>query len=355
MHTMLAITARLFKDNQLVGYRITDGQQELDVTRLQAWMYAKQRQIMNVKAIGNENDASISGTNGFELKSLPQIKWNDRKPIQKNNNYDSRDLRAALINKLLTLKGSSPIELVRFAKEFISIQRDTDRRKELMKKCLMEKANDPEFKQRRRIWSNKVIVENMAIVEDQPVGYTIRNASNEPIEYYRIPITTKSHSISNVVLNPNESVLLSRAEISATMSKPEFSGIMNEFELVVTLKKISVDDQGIDWLYEILRCSFISLMMGASRPKIERKEIPLDDYAKTYLVDADFMQRSANDLGAAANAMDNAHNKGVNLDDLGLGTADDLRRKQAEHQAVANQLRQNSEKGFGGIFNSFKR
>ena len=43
---MLQITARLFKDNQLYGYRITDGQQIIDATKAQAWLFAKKKRFL---------------------------------------------------------------------------------------------------------------------------------------------------------------------------------------------------------------------------------------------------------------------------------------------------------------------
>ena len=51
---MLVVTARLFKDNQLVGYRFSDGQTTQDLTKQQAWAYAKNKQIVSVVATGTE-------------------------------------------------------------------------------------------------------------------------------------------------------------------------------------------------------------------------------------------------------------------------------------------------------------
>ena len=79
---MLRVIARIFDDNQLVGYLLTDGRVEKPVTREQAWKYAKNKMIENVLAVGSanvqtpfgaSNSASLSGKNGFELKSLPKI------------------------------------------------------------------------------------------------------------------------------------------------------------------------------------------------------------------------------------------------------------------------------------------
>ena len=90
---MLVVTARLFKDNQLVGYRLSDGQSAKDFTKQQAWLYAKNKQIANVVATGNEQEPGLSGVNGFELKSLEQIKWSDKTPSQSERKcYNIQDL-----------------------------------------------------------------------------------------------------------------------------------------------------------------------------------------------------------------------------------------------------------------------
>ena len=100
---MLTIIARLFKDNQLVGYRLSDGQREQDFTKQQAWLYAKNKQILNVVATGTQEDPGLSGTNGFELKKLPEVKWGTRTDeTQRSLKYTTQDLTAALIRDVLS-------------------------------------------------------------------------------------------------------------------------------------------------------------------------------------------------------------------------------------------------------------
>ena len=86
---MLQITARIFKGNQLIGYVITDGNEEKPVTKEQAWYYAKEKMIQNVVAVGTQFDPSLSGTNGFELKSLPQRKLEEVKNKHSSNEEDN--------------------------------------------------------------------------------------------------------------------------------------------------------------------------------------------------------------------------------------------------------------------------
>lgn len=93
---MLRVTARLFKDNQLVGYRLSDGQQQRDLTIPETWMYAKNKMIENVRATGDTQQPGLSGTNGFELKKLPQIKWERNKTGDlRGAKFTTQDLLAA--------------------------------------------------------------------------------------------------------------------------------------------------------------------------------------------------------------------------------------------------------------------
>lgn len=103
---MLAITARLFDENgKLVGYAVTDGQQTKQLSRIDTWGYAKQKMITNVVASGDANDPTISGTNGFELKKLPEIRANktEAKAIT-TQTLDAVILRNLISGKLDTSK-----------------------------------------------------------------------------------------------------------------------------------------------------------------------------------------------------------------------------------------------------------
>jgi hypothetical protein len=73
----MRIVARLYIDGRLAGYRLFDEQtqQNGDFTRKETWEYAKRNLITDVRATGTDTNLVISGINGFELKQLPQIKW----------------------------------------------------------------------------------------------------------------------------------------------------------------------------------------------------------------------------------------------------------------------------------------
>ena len=99
---MLTVTARIFSNNQLVGYRLSDGQSTQDLTKIQAWTYAKNKQIANVVAIGNEQEPGLSGINGFELKRLPEVQPASVK-------YNNQDILSAGIRMIID--GFNPVNI----------------------------------------------------------------------------------------------------------------------------------------------------------------------------------------------------------------------------------------------------
>ena len=155
--TMLTITARLFKDGQLVGYRITDEQQTQDLTKAQLWVYAKNKQINNIMATGTQENPIISGTNGFELKKLPDIN------ISQEEQFDKA------IKPELTHSNSVSLEVV-----------------------------------------GKLINSRTPRTEGRTEGYAIRNRGNVPIIVTRSAYRTGIKS--TVQLNPGDTIYLNRTE-----------------------------------------------------------------------------------------------------------------------------------------------
>lgn len=96
---MLQVTARVFDNNQLVGYQISDGSQTQLFTRQQAWVFAKNKQLLNVTATGDETNPGLSGTHGFELKRLPEIKWKEPPSVKTSQKFTftTQDMAAAAI------------------------------------------------------------------------------------------------------------------------------------------------------------------------------------------------------------------------------------------------------------------
>lgn len=141
---MLQVTARVFDNNQLVGYQISDGQQTQLFTRQQAWVFAKNKQLLNVTATGDETNPGLSGTHGFELKRLPEIKWKEPPSVRTSQKFTftTQDMAAAAIRH--TVRTGNYI---------------TD--KEAAKECLRNDVNNGVVTpQNCRTLSNSLIVEN---------------------------------------------------------------------------------------------------------------------------------------------------------------------------------------------------
>lgn len=108
---MIQVTARIFDNSQLVGYEVQDQTgQKTQMSKLDLWMYAKNKQVANVTASGNPENPTISGTNGFELKRLPEIDINKKHSIITVQALSAYAIRTYMI-KNISLESLIPIEL----------------------------------------------------------------------------------------------------------------------------------------------------------------------------------------------------------------------------------------------------
>lgn len=217
---MLVVTARLFKDNQLVGYRLSDGQKQQDFTKQQAWMYAKNKQILNVTATGTEVDPGISGTNGFELKKLPEIKWGE------TNNKKSRLLGYYL----------------------------------LVTHTLYDGVN---------LGCGSINKKSAAAI----IGYEIKNIGTEPISYIRIAVTPE-HETEEVVLQPNEEVYLNRAEVAALALRDEVGVYFANGRIADSAKRVNNE-------YDRLNSYFFTFYQSGSNNKYINSEVAPRYFGKT--------------------------------------------------------------------------
>lgn len=239
---MLAITARLFDENgKLVGYAVTDGQQTKQLSRLDTWNYAKQKMVMNVTASGDVNDPIISGTNGFELKKLPEIKATK----QEAKPFTTQTLDAIILRNLI----SGKLDTSKFFKEL----------REQAKQQLKEEVTSGKLdKYRLGCLSDSILIKN-ALVQDTTtnitVGYKIEYTGQEPINTYRMsPIDRQMEAFT---IQPNTVVNLNRVETAILASLPEVSCKFNKSKLTFGFMRI----KGAD-LYDALNKFFIAYDEG---------------------------------------------------------------------------------------------
>lgn len=356
---MLQITARLFKDNQLYGYRITDGQQIIDATKSQAWLFAKQKEILNVNATGsgNEGDWGLTGTNGFELKSLPQIKWEGattNQTVQKEGKYDTQDMQAALMYRM-TLESSVQSlkeytsNIVEFAK--IGKIQDTDERKqkskEYMKDILKKRVEEPDFLKRRRSLTPLLIVTHRIMVADKLVGYTIKNASISQIIFARDSLSSYTRAQAEY-LAPWESVDISRVEMLETLSLPEYSGRFQNGKIVVAPPDSNCKTI-VDWVIRgYITCD----------NEIPAKQLEVNENSVKYIVNnktmKELMKTSESDAKFLNNLALQYKEKSEEAEEILLRAGDDIvRQTRRTQKEVKQKLKETS--GIRGIFKAFKR
>lgn len=88
---MYTITARLTDGTTVLGYELTDGVEKCNLNKKKTWVLAKNKEIINVTASGNLINPVLSGTNGFELKKLPDINIVNSEQNDKRDTRDKKD------------------------------------------------------------------------------------------------------------------------------------------------------------------------------------------------------------------------------------------------------------------------
>ncbi len=335
---MLVVTARLFKDNQLVGYQLSDGQSTQDCTKQQAWYYAKNKQILNVVATGNEANPGLSGTNGFELKKIPEIKW---KEPEVSSKFDVQDLLAAFLYRTV----SSNETLLKKLENIDSFDEYKRRLSEMQKQAIKDRVNQEGLKE-RRIWSDSASVENGLYVGGHLVGYTIKNNANYSIGIYKIPIG-QVQKRQLVELKPNESIEVSKAEIALTLSQIQFSGKIGNYKLVAASKS----NRSMS-VYEWLNRYYI---MGTG--DLASKSLIVNEYTKNYIITPKqleaYIDGKTLDTCVITEIADMADR--YDIDSSNIRNAAKVV-QEAQKNQVANTIEAlNNTKTNKGIFNMFKR
>ena len=223
---MLKVTARVFKCNTLIGYEISDGQATKFCSKSEAWYYAKNKQIINVIATGTQNDPGISGTNGFELKSLPKKMDTTETPMHK---YSAYNLYAAVLRAYCIENKEQYGDAIN-----LSLQG----KEQFM--ALAKQAFNEELAQNnvQGLFGSKK--DQLSLIAREHFIYDMTNIGTEPL-----PVVTLNAD-KNIVkqeLAPNEKIVLNRAEAALTLALPEYNGeISNGYLAINWNKKILKDN-----------------------------------------------------------------------------------------------------------------
>lgn len=207
---MFTLTARLFQNNQLVGYQIAGNNSIKNCTKEEVWMSAKLNQIQNVTASGNRLNPQLSGTNGFELKKLPSIDINNMYP----GKYKRYDAISYVLRKLIS--GDLDIKELDLEPSLLLSKAQSALESEISSGLIQ--ANSLGIQSKNIFIKSRIIGENR-----RTLGYVIKNIGNQTIGYTRIA-STLDHTTLECILEPNEEIALSTAELMVIASKPEISG-----------------------------------------------------------------------------------------------------------------------------------
>lgn len=249
---MLQLTARLFKDGQLIGYQATDGNSTANLTKQEAWMYAKHKQVFNVTASGTPEAPVLSGTNGFQLKNLPEIKaksYNTGKPKK----YEKHDVYASIVRKFI----SHP--LLEHEKEKL-----IDLGKRLFREELEYGLINPEIVGTQK--DSLVATARLNFSDTDyghrgyPAGAIVKNVGSTPITFNRVITETLVITDETVTINPGQEVPMSNLELMILVARPEFSGAIAN--LILSLNGTSND------LRLLIRHSGVSLAVNADKIKV---------------------------------------------------------------------------------------
>jgi hypothetical protein len=211
----MRIVSRLLNDGQLVGYRIEHNNTRTDVTRLEAWYMAKNKQIDNIIAVGNEQNPSLSGINGFEIKTLPQIR-RDTKSQKKAVKVTPKDMNAYAIRNNMQSQSSNEIKA-----SFITY---IDR---------LRKENF-DFSKFHSMLAYFTVTDLLLDRNESLLGYRISYTGNEPFKITRIE-SNAEHKRTEIELQPNDNICLSIVETAVLSSSMElgckfFNGCMLDTE-----------------------------------------------------------------------------------------------------------------------------
>lgn len=220
----LRMTGRVFENGRLIGYEVTDGNEVRKLSKEEAWVYARRNLIENVRASGPVSKLLVTGTNGFEIKKLPEIRLNTTMNIQQQNQTSN-------IDKLSANTGNN-------------FEADTAKK--------VYSSNYGSSKNNIQLVSELATFHRTKLVSFPPRlhGYVVRNVSNEVQQIQRIPFggSKEGEQVVIIQLKPGETAYLSKAELIALALKAEF---MKEFANAVVKK--STDNTNSKSSYETIK------------------------------------------------------------------------------------------------------
>ena len=338
---MITVLGRAMNGNIVEGYIVQDTNtlQTGMINKKELWLQARNKEVNNVEASGSMINLVLTGTNGFQLKSLPVIKANTK--------MDKEDVLACYLRSLLSGKINASLkfnEFVNISEQYIKDERD---------KGILSDYNKGILSNSIRVINTLGDIRNSGAIIDSSmckyvdtssdnstsliVGYAIQNVGDIAIPITRIT-ATPDHTQSIVMLGVGQKIAISTAEMALLASKPEIGCKFKNAKLTPSVRVLAENE-----IYERLHTCVLHI-----------KDINVDGASAEILNMHDRRLKIRVDKVATQEEMSKYFV--INYDNL---TSDRVQlegpaQSQAKTQSnTVNKLK--NSKGAKGLFNAFKR
>lgn len=251
---MIQLTARIFENGQVVGYRATDGQQEQSLTKQQAWQYAKNHQIINVEASGTMENPGLSGVNGFKIKELP----------------DYKELIKEKIPKTTLSDGTKASEVGTKSDSLVLLNGLYDRNS--TKSTIRTGANS--FRNSKEYMAQAFEVRPEYTRTLVTIGYRLQWLGTEPLQYTRITVDNE-HTEETKIAQPNEIINLSRAEVAHLLKQKQFNCRIKNAVLILKDREIPNTYKELDRCY---------LKFNTPGVSVEESKLAVNDFESEEII-----------------------------------------------------------------------
>lgn len=290
--TMYRVIARLvLSDGTVCGYRLYcfDNGQEQNVDKATAWQYAKAALIQNVKPTGNmvTGNLGLSGTNGFELKSLPSIKMGEAQKVEEskqsklgkklaNGQVPSYEFDAAFVRSIIHGECDINTKMEKNGDNYNEALKEAQRA--AFKKQLLRGEIQPVTYGRNSALLDvtTILVNGYNLAGAVVVGYEVVNSSSDRFITSRLSKQGPSQD-EIITLNPGGKAYMNRAEITSLASDVRIRFRFNN-AIVFNSKcshKLLENPKSYDGQYEYLNSHFVTWdnKKTPSIPKVEVKDL----------------------------------------------------------------------------------
>lgn len=289
---MYRVIARLvLSDGTVCGYRLYcfDNGQEQTVDKATAWQYAKAGLIQNVKPTGNmiTGNLGLSGTNGFELKSLPSIKMGEAQKAEEskqsklgkrlaNGQVPSYEFDAAFVRSII--HGECNINDKMKKSDNYSDALEEAQHEAFKKQLLRGEIQPTTYGRNSNLLDvTTILVNGYNLAGAVVVGYEVVNNSSDRFITSRLSAKGPSQ-VEFITLAPGGKAYMNRAEIASLASDVRIRFRFSNAIVVGPSKcshKLLENPKSYDGQYEYLAQHFVTWdnKNTPNMPKVDVKDL----------------------------------------------------------------------------------